>query len=193
MREASSSQTKRRARIMLGVGAAIGIMLAAAGAFAPSGPGAGALPTDAIARVNKKTITTEEFARAMALLTRDKGNEITDEDRARVLNGLIDEELLVQRGIEMGIIDSDRAVRKAISTAMIQTIVAESSSKQPSEDDLRAFYEDRYGSHNAFLFEQLREQVEAAYIRSAADKALRDYLDWLWEEAEITLAPEARR
>ena len=191
MREASSSQTKRRARIILGVGAAIGIMLAAAGAFAPSGPGAGALPTDAIARVNKKTIRTEEFARA--LLTRDKGNEITDEDRARVLNRLIDEELLVQRGTELGIIDSDRAVRKAISTAMIQTIVAESSSKQPSEDDLRAFYEDRYGSHNVFLFEQLREQVEAAYIRSAADKALRDYLDWLWEEAEITLAPEARR
>ena len=40
-------------------------------------------------------------------------------------------------------------------------------------------------------FDEAREQVEVAYRRDAADRALREYLDWLWSEAQIQLAPTA--
>ena len=120
----------------------------------------------------------------------DKDNEITEAERAWVLNRLIDEELLVQHGLEIGLVDSERAVREAISKAMTKMIVEKSIHRQPSEADLRTFYEDRYGTHNIFLFDRLREQVESAYIRFADEKALRDHLDWLWGEAEVTIAEE---
>jgi len=192
--EHSTSRTERRARIGLAAGALVGILLAAAGVFAPSPSLAGRLGSDAIAWVNDKAISAEDFASRLQQAASDNRNELTDEDRARVVNQLIDEELLVQRGVEIGLADSDQTVRKAISAAMIQLIIAtESSSEQPSEDDLRAFFEDHYGPHNLFLFEVIRDQVEAAYIQRAADEAVRDYIDWMWEEAEITISPEVPR
>jgi parvulin-like peptidyl-prolyl isomerase len=42
-------------------------------------------------------------------------------------------------------------------------------------------------------FEEIREQVEALYARRAADAALRESLDRLRNEAEISLAPDAPR
>ena len=42
-------------------------------------------------------------------------------------------------------------------------------------------------------FAEIREQVEAAYLRRARGDALREYLQWLRSEAKIALAPEARQ
>ena len=215
-REMITRPIEWRGPILLAVGAIVGVLMAAIGAIAPNGRNVGALPEDAIARVNDKTIGTEEFARAMTLLAGDKRYPVTDEDRGHVLDRLIDEELLVQDGIETGLVDSDRTVRKAISTAMIASIIAESASNQPSEDDLRAFYQENrpnfariarqhYPTAGAGqvvsegekieppAFEDIREQVEAIYIQRARDKALRDYLEWLRGEVEITLAQEPLR
>ncbi len=192
--EHSTSRIEGRARLGLAAGAAVGILLAAAGAFAPSPSLTGQLGGDVIAWVNDKAISAEDLVSGLQEIASDNGSEVTDEDRARLVNRLIDQELLVQRGVEIGVVDSDNTVRKAISAAMIQLIVAtESSSEQPSEEDLRAFFEDHYGPHNLFLLEVIRDQVEATYIQRAADEAVRDYLDWMWEEAEITLTPEVPR
>jgi parvulin-like peptidyl-prolyl isomerase len=40
-------------------------------------------------------------------------------------------------------------------------------------------------------FDDAREQVEVAYRRDAADRALREYLEWLWDEADIQFSPGA--
>jgi parvulin-like peptidyl-prolyl isomerase len=132
-----SSNADRRARWLLGVGAAAGILVAVASAIRPAANG---LPADAVAAVNDRVVSTEELARAIELLAQDKRNEMTDEDRAFVLSRLIDEELLVQRGVEIGLVESDQSVRKAIVKAMMDSILLDAESEKPSEEELHAFY-----------------------------------------------------
>ena len=185
--------TKLQARFLLGLGAAAGITLGAIGAFEPARPGPGDLPDGAVARVNNKTITAEALSRELKEATDDHQDGGNSEAHARILNQLIDQELLVQHGLAIGLVDSNRAVRAAIAKAVIESILAGSGDTQPSEKALREFFEEQYGSHNRFLFDQLRDQVEAAYQRSAEEKAVRDYLDWLWGEADIETRPEESR
>ena len=207
----TNEKADRRALWLLAAGSVVGILLGAATAFHKSGSAASALPDDAIASVNGRPIREEEYTRAVAMLAGDKRTEIADEDRTHVLNRLIEEELLIQRGIEIGLVNSDRSVRKAITQAMLASIVAESVSAQPAEDELRAFY-----AENPSLFARsaaaadgqaaiegqvtepptfadIRKQVEVAYLRRSRDDALREYLEWLRDEAKIALAPGMRQ
>lgn len=137
--DSSSSNADRRGRSLLAAGAAIGILVAVASAIKPAGHG---LPADAVAMVNDRVVSVEELARAIDLLARDKRNVMTDEDRAYVLSRLIDEELLVQRGVEIGLVESDQSVRKAIVKAMMDSILLDAESVKPTDEDLRAFYRD---------------------------------------------------
>src|SRR5215510_7830555 len=207
----ASEQANRRALLLLTVGSVVGVLLGIATVFHGNGSDVGALPDGAIALVNGRPVSEEEYTRAVALLASDKGTEITDADRAYVLNRLIEEELLVQHGIASGLVDSDRTVRQTITQAMLASIVAESVSVQPAEEALHAFYvenpslfvrsgpavgsqvvvEGTVGEPPAFA--EIREQVEAAYLRRARGDALREYLQWLRSEAKIALAPEARQ
>jgi hypothetical protein len=206
----ASEPANQRALTLLAVGAVVGVLLGVATALQTSDPDVTTFPDDAIALVNSRPISEEEYARAVALLASDKRTGVTDEDRAHVLDRLLEEELLVQRGIDVGLVDSDRTVRKAITQAMLASVVAESASAQPSDDVLRAFYAEnpslfaRPGPVGAVrgtveeagappALEDIREQVEAAYLRRSRDEALQEYLKWLRSEAKITLAPEARQ
>lgn len=205
-------QANRRALVLLAAGGVVGILLGITAALNnESGAASSTLPADAIALVNGRPIRQDEYASAVALLAGDKRTELTDEDRAHVLNRLIEEELLIQRGVKSGLVDSNRAVRKAITQAMLAAIVAESASEQPAEDELRAFYEENpslFARSAAAVtaqvaaegkamerpaFAELREQVEEAYLRRSRDDALREYLQWLRDEAKIALAPETPR
>jgi hypothetical protein len=193
--------------VLLATGAVLGIALGAWSAFPGKRLAKGVLPEDALAAVNGKVITAEEYASAVAMLAGDKRTALTDVDRLYVLNRLIEEELLVQHGIEIGVIDSDRTVRKSIAQAMLASAVTDSVNSQPSQDDLRAFYRKNSAlfaslNHNPNIqvtggdtgqlppFEAVHEQVEAAYLQHARDEALQEYLQWLRDEAKVVIAPE---
>lgn len=203
----TNNKAERRALLLLAIGSVIGIVSGVTVAFRDPGRAPRVLPDDAIALVNGRAIREEEYARALALLAADKRTEITDADRAHVLNRLIEEELLVQGGITIGLVHSHPAVRQAMTRAMLASIVAESTSEQPSEDVLRTFYAENptvfvrplhtrtaaQGDAALPAFEEMRERVEDMYLRRARDDALREYLQWLRNEAKIVLLPEAVR
>jgi hypothetical protein len=195
--------------MLLAVGGVIGVLLGVI--FALHGvdfSSVEALPDDAIALVNGKPIREDEYINALALLGGDKRGALTDEDRAHVLTRLIEEELLVQHGIASGVVDTDRSVRRAMTQALLDSIIAESASELPTEEELRTFYEQqsvlftmqptgrgelgKEVAAEASTFAQAREQVAATYLQRARDNALREYLGWLRAEAEIALAPEMR-
>lgn len=290
----ASPEASRRALVLLSIGALSGVALAAVGALRPTSD---ALPPDAIARVNDRVIRSESYERVLQMVASDKRNPMGDADRARVLKRMIEEELLIQRGEAIGLVESDPAVRKSISAAMIQFIVAESEAFAPDEEALRSFYQEnaryfappgalhvrqlvfearpgeapaqvrdraraaraaiaeglafsdareRYGdtprlaipdaplpphklaqyvgptvvervrtlqplevseliesgvgvrifqlleasADEAPAFEAIRDRVEHAFRRDAADRALRDALERLWREADIVMAVE---
>jgi parvulin-like peptidyl-prolyl isomerase len=94
----------------------------------------------AIAKVNERHIDRAEFASAYQALLSDKSKAPTQGDKKLVLARLIEEELLVQRGLEIGLLDGDAAVRKAVAMAVIEFVLAQEGSDAMSESSLRAYY-----------------------------------------------------
>ncbi len=133
----SSPRSGRRALFLLAVGAFSGAALAAVGALRPAPD---AFPPGAIARVNDRAIQSESYERAWRKVASEKRNPMSEADRALVLKRLIEEELLIQRGETIGLVESDAVVRRSIASAMIQSIVAESEALLPDEAALRDFY-----------------------------------------------------
>jgi len=140
----SALDASRRGVWLLAAGAALGLALAAYGTFAPA-PRMGALGRDEVARVNGVPIARVELERALARIAADSRDELTDDERRHVLDRLIDEELLVQRGVALGLVESDPAVRKTLASAVIGSVVAEAATRIPSEAELAAFYEQNRG------------------------------------------------
>lgn len=136
-----SDGRSRQASRLLGLGAALG--LAAALWSALGEPGVGNADRDAIATVDGVAISRADYEMAIGSLVADKRSPLTPADRRRALDRLVDEELLVQRGLALGLGTSDLAVRKALVDAMVQFAAAEAAGHEPSDEELRRFYAER--------------------------------------------------
>ncbi len=142
------------------LGALAGVALAAWGLLSTD-PAVAGLPDDAVARVNGTLLPREDHARLVAGLESDLRQEITPALRRRVLDRMIDEELLVQRGVELGLVESDRRVRGDITSAMIRSIVVEAEDREPTDEELEAFHAEEKG----FFAQPGRLRVRQVFIR----------------------------
>ena len=127
-----------RGSLLLFAGAAIGLILAAAGFARPRVDGM--LGGDAVARVNGEPIRSEDYARAVAALAQDRRGGLADGDRRHVVDRLIDEELLVQRALELGLVRSDAKVRADLTVAVIAAATAGAGAREPTQAEVEAFY-----------------------------------------------------
>ena len=153
----------RRGRILLLVGAALGAALSAYGIAARRAP-APTVPPGAVAVVDAAVISRADLDRALAAVASDRrAGRLTADDPTRVLDRLIDEELLVQRALELGLAARDPAIRAQLSGAMIDVIAARGHAQAGAATDaeLRAFYDE-----NAAFFRRAPAlRVEAATYR----------------------------
>ena len=127
---------------LLAIGAAGGLLLAVFGILDAPRAARDALPEGVVARVGDSTIRSDELARLVAGLEQDMREPVSDEMERRVLERMIDEELLVQRAVELGLIEVDRRVRADLTSAMITSIVSDAEEREPSERELRAFLDE---------------------------------------------------
>jgi hypothetical protein len=107
-------------------------------------PDTAAPAEDAVAWVNGRPIARESYEKALAAVANDrKTGTLREGDRERVLDRLIDQELLIDRAIELGLHERDPQIRNQLSTAMIDFLVqrAEDEARAATEAELRAFYE----------------------------------------------------
>jgi parvulin-like peptidyl-prolyl isomerase len=165
-RERSPSSSGRRPIVLLVLGAACGALAAAAG-LTTSSPTR--LPTGVIALVNQQPIREEDYARALDALAADMRGSIREEDRQRVLDRLIEEELLVQRGLELGLARDDRRVRADLTQTVIDGIVSQVADRDPTDAELQAFYDQQ----RDFFAGAGRLQVRQVFVRvnTASDPA----------------------
>jgi parvulin-like peptidyl-prolyl isomerase len=157
----------------LSLGALAGVVCAAIGLLA-SGERGGELPANAAASVNGTVIRLEEFDRAVQALAADRRDPIGPEQRRHVLARLLDEELLVQRGLELGLARHDRRVRGDIVSAVIELVVSQAGADEPSESEVRAFYDqnrDYFAHTDRLLVAQVF--VRAAPLRSEQEARAR--------------------
>jgi parvulin-like peptidyl-prolyl isomerase len=150
---------ERRARWLLALGAAAGLALAVASLV--RGPRSRAtLPPDVVASVNDVPIRRDDYLRALAAVSTDRRTPIDDGDARRVLDRLIEEELLVQRALELGLVRRDRTVRAQLVAATIDLLAR--STAEPSDAELRAFY----AAHPDYFEDPGRIRVRQVLVRT---------------------------
>jgi parvulin-like peptidyl-prolyl isomerase len=147
---------------LLAAGALAGLAVAAAGLLARSEQ-ARAVPDGAVAAVNGTPVRVAEYERAVAALASDRRSPIDDADKRHVLDRLVDEELLVQRALELGLARTDRRVRTDLVAAVIESVTADAGQREPTADEVKAFYD---GNRDYFA-EPGRLQVAALFVRAA--------------------------
>ena len=129
----------RRGDWLLGAGALLGAVIAAAGLIAPrSGSPMGAVA----ATVNGAPISQGELEGAVAAVAAERRAPVDERGRAQLLERLIDEELLVQRGLELGLAERDPRVRADLAGAVVGLLVSEGEAELQGEDEgaLRRFF-----------------------------------------------------
>lgn len=88
---------------------------------------------------------------------------------------LIHEELLVQRGLELGYANEDRSIRSKIVSTVIQSILSEQVSKKPNELKLRIYFlsnQDKFLNSSRYKILVYAESNEDAAKKLS--KAIRD-------------------
>ena len=128
-----------RPLLLLGLGAGLGLALATAGILG-SAAESGALPDSAVARVNGVPVRADDYGRLVSGLESDLRRPASAEEQRRVLDRMIEEELLVQRGLELGLARYDRRVRGDLVSAVIAAVASDAEAQEPSEAELQAFY-----------------------------------------------------
>jgi parvulin-like peptidyl-prolyl isomerase len=162
-RDPREARATQRARRWLALGAAIGIALAVRGLVRPARAALanGALPANAVALVGEAPIGQEEYARAVAAVEADRRDHRADAElRRHVLDRLVEEELLVQGALEIGLPTRDPRLRGQIATAMLDGVVG-GPSPAPDDAALRAFH----ASHAASFTRRGRVQIVALFFR----------------------------
>ena len=134
----SISIGRRRLETLLLLGALAGLGAAIGQVFFGS---AERYSNDAAAVVNGVPIPLSRYQTLVELIDTERVSSLTAEDREYVLERLIDEEVLVQRGLEIGLARSDPRVRAALVNAMIEWAVSPANRIEPSDRELEAFYE----------------------------------------------------
>lgn len=132
-----------RANILLLVGAAFGILLAASGLFDAKAPFS--LQHKSVARVNDVDIPLEQYQSIIKGLSDAKGRPLTDKESRFVLEEMIDEELMVQRGYELGFLELNSIIRNNMKMALMESIIAENPNSSPSDKTLKDFFEQNKG------------------------------------------------
>ena len=126
-------------RLILFFGILLGLFLVLYGVIVPNDK---IEESNAVVSVNGHPIYQTDWDLALQALSMNKRNEITDEDKRLVLERLIDEQLLLQRGLEIDLPQTEGMVRKSIVNSMIDKIVVEGQLFTVSENVLIDFYED---------------------------------------------------
>jgi hypothetical protein len=145
-------------------GALAGLLAAGFGILRQADSG-NELPANALARVNDQLITRDNYDRA---LSRFGSNSTSDNDNAWVLQRLIDDELLVQRGLELGMAESDGAVRNAIIDPLIASVTAEADAASPADAELQQYLADNADrfSYTASLSVAAWQTIDEAVAQS---------------------------
>ena len=143
------------------LGAVVGLIIAGTGILKKSSIDS-YLPPNSIARVNDHFISNEAYLSAVNRYQGDSRNIMNDEKKMWVLQRLIEEELLVQRGLSIGLAQSTNEIRGSIVTVLIESITADANAKQPSEEELQEYFK----NNKARFLSQINLAVEAWYSNS---------------------------
>src|ERR1700734_1833560 len=126
--------------VFLASGALIGLAIAGYGLFTAKGTRSNGVPAEAVALVNRRQILRSDFMTQTQTQYSVPFAQTTREQREKVLQDMINEELLMQRGLEIDLPSYDPDVRNALVAGVELEVTAEIVARQPTSEELHAYY-----------------------------------------------------
>jgi parvulin-like peptidyl-prolyl isomerase len=146
-------------------GAVIGLLLAGYALFTARGTSTLMVPAEDVGLVNQQPISRSDYLLQLQSLYNVGFSQATREQRQKVLNDMIREELFVQRGKELDVASTDPEVRNALVNAVELEIASDAITSQPTEAALRSYYQahpERYASEGIMTVEDYVFPASAA-------------------------------
>ena len=152
-----TEQTAPQSLAWLVSGLALGLLFVLISVLTPSWDTVANI--DVVAVVNETPITREKYLSYLQTLSEDKKDPISSRDSEYILQRIIEEELLVQRGVEVGMLESDKRSRAALVNAMISMTTKSAEAKAPDEQALTEFFQDNLDYFTATSRLRVRQLV----------------------------------
>lgn len=132
---------------------------------------------DWVAVIGDVQISKEKYYSQLEGLARDKRNAITRKDKDYVLERMIEEELLIIRAKELGLLENNQIVRGSIIQQMIKLIISENYLESVEEEKLKKFYKDNIGffsSASRLRLQQIYFSDSSGNSRQRSEEAFKD-------------------
>ena len=97
------------------------------------------------AKIEDQLIPFERYEMQLEGLANDKRSPLTKQDKEYVLERMIEEELLIKRAIDLGMLENNPMARGTIVQQMIKNIISEGSRIEPEEKEIIEFFEENIG------------------------------------------------
>jgi parvulin-like peptidyl-prolyl isomerase len=165
----------RRSMVLLASGAVVGLAIAGYGLFTAKGTRSRGVPAEAIALVNQRPVLRSDFMTQAQTQFTVPFAQTTNEQRQKVLQDMINEELMMQRGLEIDLPSYDPDVRNALVAGVELEVTADVLALQPTPEEMRAYYEahkDKYSSEGVMQLRDLVVKPQAAGSAVARATAL---------------------
>ena len=130
----------RRSLILCAAAAAVGLLIAGYGLFTAPGTRFSGIPSEDAAVVNGVPVLRADLIQQLSALYGVDLSRSTPEQRRKVLDDLIREEIYVQRGVEMGLPNDEVEVRQALVAATESKVAQDAMTTRPSEQELSDWY-----------------------------------------------------
>ncbi len=169
-----------RSMICFAIGAVIGLGIAGYGLFTAQGTVTHRVPPENVALVNQRPILRTDFIAQTEVETSKPFGETTVAERLKVLDEMVREELFVQRALELDFPGTDPDSRTALVAAVEQQVVADVTTHQPGDEELRKYFEDhrvKYATEGTMVLHNLllpRQQASGPDAMTTAGKAVAD-------------------
>jgi parvulin-like peptidyl-prolyl isomerase len=160
--------------ILCAIGAIVGLAIAGVGLFSARGTATRNVPPEDIALVNQRPVLRSDFVTQLETETGETFEQATRAEKLKVLDEMIREELLVQRGLELDFAETDQPTRNALAMAMDQQALAEVTTSQPTEQQLHEFFEknrSRYASDGILTVRHVVIPVNSGTPEQRMEKA----------------------
>jgi hypothetical protein len=126
-------------------GALIGLGIAGYGLFTAAGTSTRRVPPENVAMVNQRPILRSDFITQLESETGKRFAQTSRAEQLQVLDEMVREELLVQRGLELDFAETDQGTRNALVSTISDQAIAEVTTAQATEQQLREYYEQHPG------------------------------------------------
>ena len=170
-----------RAMALYALGALVGLGIAGYGLFTAQGTATRGVPPEDVALVNQRPVLRSDFITQLESETGLKFEQSTRADQLRVLAEMVNEEMLVQRGLELDFAETDQDTRNALVAIVNQQMVADVTTSTATEQQLRDWYDSHPADYSTegtitacdLLLRAPKEAAGAVGAASSAAAALR--------------------